>query len=384
MDDGVSVPDWNNLVADLSVVGAGGRDMGSEEASTWYEPYAIRKSSDGTKGLLLHRAKDYFLDQSFTSVDTSRALRLATSTPTDKIAQGFQVATAGKVEFVDVAIIKQGTVPISNVWVTIETDSAGSPSGIVLATSDKMDASKFGATSGGPLSRFVFRSPATLSTSTQYHLVLQADYARSDVNTLNWSGLVAGGYANGASKDFNGTTWSATPGASGLDRDFKIYVTRNDLAVTMPPGYDQRTKLSAGFFNNSGSDLRGLVYYDRKAQPLSDQTIGNVTGTTIVLQDISTFIPPGRVRIQLGGVSSLAGLTGAGVGPVPDGFIMNASVAGGTGLRKGGSTRLVHSFSIGLPDGESLEFGFVLTEFQAFYFAVGAATWQISVSEWEW
>lgn len=297
MDDGEPVETWDRLVADITVAGAGGLDTGSEAASTWYEAYAIRKRSDGTKNLLLHRAKDYFKDTSHDgSTDATRSLRLLTGTPTDKIAQGFQVATAGLVEFVDVVLDRDGTVS-GNFWFTIEADSSGDPSGTPLATSDKYDAARIPDTGGnGSFLRIPFRNPATISASTQFHLVLQGDYARSDTAFIKWAGTVAGGYANGSSKDFNGTVWAATPGAQGLDRLFKLYIARNDTAVTMPSGFDQ--KCLVGYcFNDSGSNLRRFLAQDRTVLAIGAGTganswhIGTVT-SSLVLTDLASFMPP--------------------------------------------------------------------------------------------
>ena len=83
MDTGNRVATWDDLSAVITTAGAGGLDTGSEAASTWYEIYAIRKSSDGTKNLLLHRAKDYFLDESQTTSNNALTLnRVSAATQT--------------------------------------------------------------------------------------------------------------------------------------------------------------------------------------------------------------------------------------------------------------------------------------------------------------
>src|SRR3990167_2476971 len=179
MHDGEQVDDWDDLVADITASGAGGLDTGAEGASRWYEIHAIRKSSDGTKGLLLHRAKDHLLDTSFTTArNAERRLRIATATATDKLAQGVQFATAGKLEFIDVQIIG-GTAPTGNIWFSLQASSGGDADGVALATTDKLNAA-FVATTANQWVRFVFRAPYTVASATQYHLVLEGDYAKSD------------------------------------------------------------------------------------------------------------------------------------------------------------------------------------------------------------
>lgn len=315
MHDGARVTDWNNLAADITVVGAGGRDTGSELASTWYEIYAIRKSSDGTKNLLLHQAKDYFEDETFVTTDTQRALRVLTGTPTDKIAQGFKVDTTGLCPFVNVVIVRNNS-PTGNVWFTIETDSAGDPSGTVLATSDKM--SVVGVSTSNQMIRFLFRSPATLTAATQYHLVFQGDYARSDTVHILWRGLIAGGYSNGASREYNGTTWSATAGGSGLDRAFIVYITRNDTAVTMPSGYDQRCLV--GYVRNDGSsNFVSFVGKDREyyTSPLSVFT--TMASTIPSLHNMSEWLPPVPVS-GIGFTVKNSTIAHNYVGGVPEGY----------------------------------------------------------------
>lgn len=318
MDDGARVSTWDRLVADITVAGANGLDTGSEAASTWYEVYAIRKSSDGTKGALLHRAKNFFTDanQQFTTADDAvRLLRIATGTATDKIAQGFQSTTAssqGAIDFVDIKLIRAGAVS-GNIWFTVETDTAGDPSGTVQATSDKVDAAKLSTTATWV--RVAFRNPFTPTISTQYHLVLQGDYTRSDTVNIGWRGVVAGGYGSGSSREYNGATWAATAGANGLDRNFKVY-TLNDTSVTMPTGYDQ--KALVGYVHNNGSsNFKPFVQRDRRVTVSGDDThwnIGSTTAAISTLTDVAAFFPPVPVDAWVEGTSATAG-TLTSIGP---------------------------------------------------------------------
>lgn len=370
MDDGTRVADWDRLTAHALTSGAGGIDTGSEVASTWYEIYAIRKSSDGTKNLLLHRAKDYFLDTSFTTAtDAARALRLLTSTATDKLAQGFKVATAGKVEFADFVMERTGGA-LGNFWLEIQSDSAGNPSGTILATSDKLDAGQGGdAASNNPI-RMIFRNPATLSTATQYHLVLNGDYARSDTVHIKWRGLAAGGYADGAAKEFNGSTWAAASGVG--DFFFKVYVTRNDTAVTMPTGYDQKAKI--GWVRNDGSsNFVPFVARGRVVKSLASQNLGATAEPTAVLGDASAFIPPGVVSVHVG-VRSTVTADQVGYAGVPAGYQLPESTV------TVGANHAVNAVSLDYP---GVPF---VTEYQGIYYVRSAGTGNVDVfvRGWEW
>lgn len=316
MDDGTRITDWNQEVGDITASGAGGLDTGAEAASAWYDIWAIGQSSNGTgtrtkhanDKLLFHRSKTWETDagQQFTTTDDAgRALRLSTGTATDLLAQGFKTATAGfpgDVVFIDANLVKNGT-PTGNIWFEIRSDNAGSPDA-VLATSTKLDASK--VSTADTFLRFVFRTPtATANTTTQYHLVFNGDYAKSDANNISWRGVAAGGYANGAGQEYNGTVWA---GASGVgDFNFRIYTARNTDAVTMPATYDQKALI--GYVrNNASSNFKKFIQLNEAVKTLagaagssSEWATGTVSATTTpALLDLAAFLPPTVVIPEFG------------------------------------------------------------------------------------
>jgi hypothetical protein len=281
MNDGALVTNWDNITANQLSSGAGGLDTGSPANSTWYEIYAIRKSSDGTKNLLLHRMKDFFKDQSQETDDQNVALRPATGAPGfQALAQGFQVATAGKVPYVDAKLFQAGTIAGGTIfWAEIQTDSSGSPSGVALAVSDKMPpfsvplaTDHLGVTFNGNQIRFHFRTPATLSTSTQYHLVFKADYAASDTNQLlfRFKGTT-NPYANGKARSFNGSVWADIIDTNS-DFWFRVFVVRNDSALVMPAGYDQFAKIGQ-VYRASATNLMQFAQRDRLVRQAGDQIL---------------------------------------------------------------------------------------------------------------
>lgn len=368
MDDGTRLSNWDNLTADISGAGAGGLDSGSEAPSAWYEIYAIAKD-DGTRNLLFHRAKNYKNDTSFTTgTDAQRTLRLATSTATDKLAQGIQFATAGLVQSVVVKLDRVGT-PAGRFWFTIEADSAGNPSGTPLATSEKLDAALLTIGTEQRIT-VIFRTPATVAASTQYHLVLQGDFTKSDTNAMAWRGVVAGGYANGSAKQFNGTAWSAATGVA--DFGFEAFVTVNDTAVTYPTGYTKKAKIGY-VYNNSSSDFLTFIQFDHTVHPLnagaSVSSTGNAFGTLI---DMSAEIPPGLIRWWMLAVNSGVGNV-TSVGGVPDGYStpFSARAYGTVTLVAGTANQYYHGHD-------------VITEFQGLYLAASAGTSTFYRSGWEW
>lgn len=286
MDTGEEISTWDDLTADITAAGAGGLDAGTEQASTWYSVWAIYNGT--TKNIMLHREKDYFLDEDSSAGEDGQHLLRDASART-KLSQGFQVDTAGLIEFVDVKLIKVGT-PTGQYWLTIETNSGGVPSGTVQATSDKYDISRLTTTAGWV--RIPFRTPFSVSAATQYHLVLQGDFTISGSNHMGWrADTSAGAYANGAKAAYDGATWT-----SDSDDDFvmKIYVTRNDTTVTMPSGYDRKARI--GFvYNNGSSNFKQFHQKDRyvftgKANYKVATSLVFAASPTLV--DLSSFVPP--------------------------------------------------------------------------------------------
>jgi hypothetical protein len=309
MDTGNRVTDWNDLSANIASSGAGGLDAGAEAASTWYEIYAIRKSSDGTKNLLLHRAKDYFLDESDTG--TANAVPLRDASTKEKLAQTFDTDVTGSLEFVDIPLTKVSS-PTGRIWVSIYATSGGAPTGAALKTSDKADVANI---TTGHWIRFMFRDPLSVTAGVTYAIVLEGDFTISGVNHVYWLGNVGNTYAAGSQFSYNGTTWTD----QSRDQGFKAYVTRyyngatasaTTHSVTMPTGYDQ--KAHVGYvYNNSSSNFKPFIALDRNVK--YESHTGNIavnagTSVTPVLTDISSILPPtpvfiGQTRTFVGGAA---------------------------------------------------------------------------------
>lgn len=306
MDDGEEVQDWTKIVVDVTASGVNGLDTGTESANVLYELWAIYNGT--TKAGVLHRAKDYLLDEEVSAGEDGQHL-LRDATARTKLAQGVQVDSAGLLEFVDVKLVKVGA-PTGQYWVTVEANSGGVPSNTPLATSDKYDVSRLTTTAGWV--RLPFRTPAALSASTQYHLVLQGDFTVSAVNHLGWrADTTAAPYARGAKAAFDGSTWT-----TDTDDDFmvRVYMTRNDTAVSLPGGYTQQALI--GFVvNNGSSHFKPFVQQGRTVQGgySADWKLGAITALTLV--SVEGFLPPRPVRLVGLSYNSGAGHS-LGLGPL--------------------------------------------------------------------
>jgi len=278
----------DNLTADITVAGIGGlRASQAEAASTWYKVMYCYGTSG--EGLYLEQAKDYFLDQTYTTDDAVISMR--TGATTLEGAQGFKVDTSGPVPFVDVKLIKV-LAPTGKIWAEIRADSGGDPAA-VLATSDKLDISLI-ATSVQWV-RFIFRTPAALTAATQYHLVVNGDNAIDAANYVNWrADSSAPSYPNGQGKRWNGATWDAY----AVDMTFSVYVTRNDNAVAAPAGYDSGYAHIGWVYNDSGSNF---VYFNAQDRDVWHYVVVVSSGTVTIptLTSLATIVPPVPVRWTL-------------------------------------------------------------------------------------
>jgi hypothetical protein len=287
MDDGTGVSDWgSNLSCDITTVGAGGLDTGSEIAFNWYQIYAIRKSSDGTKNLLLHKATKWVLDEEQNTADSTQNFRETSSL--QKIAQGFSVDETAPIISVYVPMRKVGS-PTGTVWMTLEADSAGSPSGTPLATSQKIDASLLVPSSGAAGAVvFVFRNPLTATLGTTYHMVLNSSVTTSASHYVDMSIWNANVYAKGALKTYDGAAWTAAV----KDLTFQLIIQRIPTAVTMPSGYDQKA-LIGYVYNNSASDFVPFIAADRYVTPLTQQVVGSAMPYQLpITMGITELLPP--------------------------------------------------------------------------------------------
>lgn len=314
MDDGTVLDnangEWTGKYCDITVAGAGGLDTGSEQSSSWYDVYAIAKE-DGTRGLLLHRSTWHSADANYVGgEDATQGIRSNADNSTVRVAQGFQTINSGIPTVFGVRVIKVGS-PTGNLWFTIETDSGGVPSGVVLATTAKVDVSIL-PTSSKSLA-FPFETVSQLSAATQYHVVAHGDWAVSASNYVGWRmDGSAGAYASGSKAlyDSDTATWTAD---ADDDMWFIIYMEQNNSAVVMPSGYTK--KLHIGYVRNDASSnftpffQKGRIWRHRDLSVSNNVSIGSVslTGINLLLGAGSLIVYPHRQLIRL-----IVGLTGTG------------------------------------------------------------------------
>jgi len=297
MDDGSVIYDWNDLSADIRVSGAGGLDVGTQRPSRWYEVYAIRDSSNGTQNLLLHEASDIVQDASNSTIsDLGPTIRKVTSSST-KAAQSFVAGNTGPLTSAELEISKTGS-PTGLIWVTVEADTAGEPSGTALATSRVMDVSRLPTDKARV--RFIFDTNTSVTMGTSYFLVYQGDYTLSDANYTTWWGMIAGGYADGIAKEFRGGWVTCLAFTGNQDLWFKTFIESTPVtAVTMPTGYDQKCLISY-VYNNHINNFKQYQQLNRTivlGYSVDWKAFTPVTGLVEAI-DLRSIVPPPGATIQ--------------------------------------------------------------------------------------
>lgn len=139
-----------------------------------------------------------------------------------QISQGFKPNTSSTVTKIRLWLKKTGA-PTGNINIQIQTNSSGVPSGtgVTNGTSANVDVSTL-ATSYGWIT-FTFTTNPTLTSGTQYHIVLQGDYALSSTVLASWGAdnydVI---YANGSMSYYDASTWVTDTLYNGC---FEVYIT---------------------------------------------------------------------------------------------------------------------------------------------------------------
>lgn len=293
MNDGTRTSAWVNQTADIEGSGLNGLDTGVEQASRWYEVHAIRKSTTGDRGMLLHLAENTLLDVSFTPTSNSGiTVRKASGGTATKVSQSFIPGLAGPLTSVELEISKTGS-PTGLIWVTLEgDDGTGMPNGTTLSTSRMMNVARLPTDKARM--RFLFDTNTSVSLATSYHIVYQGDYTVSDSDYTTIWGLDVGGYGDGRANEFR-NSWFASAALGGPgDIFFKTFVKAIPRSIpTMPSGYDQRCLISY-VYNDSNKRLKQYAQRNRTmvtGQSLDWRCFNSATGL-IEAVDLGPFIPP--------------------------------------------------------------------------------------------
>lgn len=170
-----------------------------------------------------------------------------------KQAQSFIAGSTASTFSMTVSLKKQGA-PADNVYITIETDNAGEPSGtpVTNGTSNDVAAGSVGA--GYTDVSFSWGSDPTLVAGTKYWFVLQRDGANSDVNYYQVQYGSNSAFRAGAALKYTGS-WVVNTGAN------------DDLRFSIAGVSATAVKASTSTTNSSRGQLKmkGVLYENATA-----------------------------------------------------------------------------------------------------------------------
>ncbi len=136
----------------------------------------------------------------------------------DKLAQSFEVTGTQTVASADLWLKKVGS-PAGTMTLRIETDNSGEPSGTLADANLTTTLAESGLGTSYADATFTFSTPASISGSTTYWLVLSTDRAASLANHVIWGADSSEGYADGKMQSEISSTWSD----ENKDAIFTIY-----------------------------------------------------------------------------------------------------------------------------------------------------------------
>jgi len=140
-----------------------------------------------------------------------------------KLGLAFTQSGARQIKRVALRLKNPGTITSGKkLTLTINTNSAGSPSATVLGTADTVLCSTIGTAYSWVV--FNFAKPVDLADATLYHLVLACDYTADATNCIYWRSLTVA--SSGTVETYNATSWAAVTATEG----FEVYVDQYNFA----------------------------------------------------------------------------------------------------------------------------------------------------------
>lgn len=223
----------------------------------------------------------YSVEAQLTGLDSDNqdtAWNLRPSGTTDKLAQSFQLSSAGEVRKARLNLSKTGSLSGDTLTLRVETNDGGDPSGTLAdanATAT-LDADTVGAVLADYV--FTFTDTFALSGSTTYWLVLSCDYdGTSDYISWGAEGASgAGSYASGGAEYYDEGTgnWTALDAGSNGQDDFCFSILTDrldpctigrwgggtrDIAARYDDGDDANEDTETTIKNVSGGELEVMV-----------------------------------------------------------------------------------------------------------------------------
>jgi hypothetical protein len=201
-----------------------------EQVNMFVDEFADESDTDAANTTALYEDtadSDYYdnspvaaAEQTVFNAGSTQRLGNNGGTYIDQVSQGFQLATGATVAEATIRYGFRNGLGPGSVELRIETDSAGEPSGTLANAALTVD---LGAPVAWVQDTGTFATPAALSASTQYHLVLKLASDPGSGNYVQFYGSSSDSYANGIAAYRTGGSWAAMSGI--LDFNFDVSYT---------------------------------------------------------------------------------------------------------------------------------------------------------------
>lgn len=209
----------------------------------------------------------YNKEESSETSDDQYGLR--PSSTYEKLAQGFQLSAAIKLNKISLELVKLGTIAAGKyIWLYIYDDSGGDPNNAISVQSIKIEANTI--STSPTWYDFTLSTQLSLAATTQYHIVLEGDYVYSGTNLVRWRLDLGNPYANGIVKNWNEAAWIDS---ASYDFAFKLYDTHFQC-------FSEFSLKQQGSYS-----LKGFA---KQADGLND-TLTRTVGPTINLSGLDTI-----------------------------------------------------------------------------------------------
>lgn len=167
-----------------------------------------------------------------------------------KLSASFTQSGARQIKTVALKLKKVGTITTGKVvFVTIETNNAGDPSGTALGTSANVQTDDISSSAYAWVT-FTFAKPVDVSDATVYHVVLAGDFTVSTSNHIVWRTATV---ASGGNANVYDSGWAAV---STNSREFFAY--EYNFSDVTSGGFTQVTTALTGSLQFKEFDVNAL------------------------------------------------------------------------------------------------------------------------------
>ena len=239
-------------------------------------------------------------------------------------AQSFIAGSAPAAFSMTVSLLKQGA-PTDNIYITIETDNAGNPSGTPVTNGTSNNVAGTALTGAFADVAFTWASVPSLTIGTKYWFVLRRDGANSDVNYYQVEMASNNAFRSGVAKKYT-TSWTTNVGTnddlvfniSGVDG---VAVKTSVISANSYRGqenflgllYETATQGDTGKVIATEGEISGLTGLTEGADYYPSTTAGDLSTTKqrlFIGQATSTtdiYLSPNRAIIETSAGSADAG-----------------------------------------------------------------------------